>query len=165
LEEFRDLSLEEWNFRVLVQENLRNLLEQKRIYGKQRGIIKWATLGDENTKFFHVNATIKHSRNAIRSLKDTNDLERSKHEEKATLLLESFKERLGTSEFTNMHFDLHDLLQPMGDLDGLMAPFSQEENDNIIMELKTNKSPGPDGFNTDFMKKCWHVINQDFYDL
>jgi hypothetical protein len=32
LEEFRDLSLEEWNFRALVQENLKNLLENQRIY-------------------------------------------------------------------------------------------------------------------------------------
>jgi hypothetical protein len=122
-------------------------------------------LGDENTKFFHANANIKNCRNAIRSLKDTNDPERSKHEEKATLVLESFKERLGTSEFTNMHFDLYDLLQPVEDLDGLVDPFSQEENDNIIMELNTNKSPRPDEFHTDFMKKCWHVTNQDFYNL
>jgi hypothetical protein len=28
-----------------------------------------------------------------------------------------------------------------------------------------NKSPGPDGFNTNFIKKCWHVIAPDFYDL
>jgi hypothetical protein len=28
LEEFRDLSLEEWNFRAIVQEHLTNLLEQ-----------------------------------------------------------------------------------------------------------------------------------------
>jgi DNA-directed RNA polymerase specialized sigma subunit len=44
IEEYRDLSLEEWNFRKILQEHLENLLE------KQRGIIKWACLGDENTK-------------------------------------------------------------------------------------------------------------------
>jgi hypothetical protein len=52
LEEFRDLALEEWNFRKLVQENLGKLLDQQREYWKQRGKIKWATLGDENTIFF-----------------------------------------------------------------------------------------------------------------
>lgn len=52
LEEFRDLSLEEWNFRKLVQENLMKLLEQQKEYWKQRGRIKWVTLGDENTKYF-----------------------------------------------------------------------------------------------------------------
>jgi hypothetical protein len=44
IDEYRDLSLEEWNFRKILQEHLENLLE------KQRGIIKWACLGDENTK-------------------------------------------------------------------------------------------------------------------
>jgi hypothetical protein len=50
VEEFRDLSLEEWNFRLLVQDNLNELLEQQKIYWCQRGLIKWAWLGDENTK-------------------------------------------------------------------------------------------------------------------
>jgi hypothetical protein len=36
LEEFRDLTLEEWNFRKIIQENLEKLLEQQRIYWKQR---------------------------------------------------------------------------------------------------------------------------------
>jgi hypothetical protein len=32
LEEFRDLALEEWNFRLLIQQNLQSLLEQQRVY-------------------------------------------------------------------------------------------------------------------------------------
>jgi hypothetical protein len=33
------------------------------------------------------------------------------------------------------------------------------------MDLPNNKSPGPDGFNGEFLKKCWSVIAQDFYDF
>jgi hypothetical protein len=40
LEEHRDLSLEEWNFRLIVQRNIAALLEQQIIYWKQRGNIK-----------------------------------------------------------------------------------------------------------------------------
>jgi hypothetical protein len=65
LEEFRDLSVEEWNFRALVHENLSKLLENQMIYWMQRGRIKWVTLSDENTKFFHANATIQHNKNSI----------------------------------------------------------------------------------------------------
>jgi hypothetical protein len=32
LEESRDLTLEEWNFRRIIQEHLANLLEQQRVY-------------------------------------------------------------------------------------------------------------------------------------
>jgi hypothetical protein len=50
------------------------------------GEIKWAKLGDENTKFFHANATIKHSKNCIRALQDSNGIERFQHDEKVVLL-------------------------------------------------------------------------------
>jgi hypothetical protein len=44
MEEFRDLSKEEWNFRNLVRENIGKPLEQQRIYWQQKRRIKWATL-------------------------------------------------------------------------------------------------------------------------
>jgi hypothetical protein len=72
----------------------------------QKGQIKWATLDDENTKFFHTTASIKHNKNAIMILKDGNGHEKHGHEEKAALLWESFKDRLATSKFTHMHLDL-----------------------------------------------------------
>jgi hypothetical protein len=34
MEEYRDLSLEEWNFRCILREKLLTLLEQQRIYWK-----------------------------------------------------------------------------------------------------------------------------------
>jgi hypothetical protein len=40
IEESRDLTLEEWNFRKIIQDHLGSLLEQQRIYWKQRGKIK-----------------------------------------------------------------------------------------------------------------------------
>lgn len=55
LEECRDLSL----------------LKQQRIYWKHRGTIKWVKFGDEDTKFFHANATIKLWKSLINSLLDT----------------------------------------------------------------------------------------------
>jgi hypothetical protein len=153
LEEFRDLALEEWNFRKLVQEHLEKLLEQQRVYWKQRGQIKWATFGEENTKFFYASATIRHNKNSILSLKDKDGLDRFSHEEKAGIIWEAFKDRLGSSVFSEIHFDLNELLQPVSDLEELHSPFSNEEIDSIVMNLPLGKSPDPDGFNTNFMKK------------
>jgi hypothetical protein len=62
-----------------------------------------------------------------------------------------------------MHFDLETLLSPIDDLDSLVLPFSHEEIDGVVQNLKSDKSSGPDGFNTNFMRKCWNVSN--FYDL
>jgi hypothetical protein len=35
----------------------------------------------------------------------------------------------------------------------------------VVKSLATDKSPGPDGFNNDFIKKCWSIIAPDFYAL
>jgi hypothetical protein len=52
LEEFRDLSLVEWNFRVILEKKLVTLLNQQEAYWQQHGKIKWVTLGDATTNFF-----------------------------------------------------------------------------------------------------------------
>jgi hypothetical protein len=46
-----------------------------------------------------------------------------------------------------------------------MSLFLKQEIDSIVVALPSDKSPGPDGFNTNFIKKCWPIISQDFYDL
>jgi hypothetical protein len=125
-------------------------------------MIKWATLGEENTKFFHANATIRHNKNAIMVLKNKDGHEKFTHEDKTVIIWEAFKERMGTSEFTEIYFDLNDLVQPVDNPEDLVAPFSNEKIDNIVKNLPTGKSPGPYGFNSDFIKRCWELFQQIF---
>jgi hypothetical protein len=70
LKEFRDLSIIEWKFRRLLECKLITLLQQQNAYWKQGSNIKWVTLGDASTNFFHSHATIKHRRNFITQLDD-----------------------------------------------------------------------------------------------
>jgi hypothetical protein len=70
-----------------------------------------------------------------------------------------------TTEFSHMYFDLSELLQPQDSLEELDVPFQKEEIDDIVKNLSMGKSPGPYGFNTDFVRKCWNTISHDFYDL
>ena len=53
----------------------------------------------------------------------------------------------------------------MDNLNLLEEPFTQSEIDNVIKALPNDKSPGLNGFNNEFLKKCWPVFKQDFYDL
>jgi hypothetical protein len=64
-----------------------------------------------------------------------------------------------------MLFNLDSLLDNGVDLSSLEIPFSNQEIDNIIKNLPTDKSLGSDGFNNEFLNKCWPVIKQDFYNL
>jgi len=51
------------------------------------------------------------------------------------------------------------------DLAWLQDPFTREEIDSVVRNLPNNKAPRPDGFNSEFIKKCWHFIKDDFYAL
>nr|AAX96619.1 retrotransposon protein, putative, LINE sub-class [Oryza sativa Japonica Group]ABA92975.1 retrotransposon protein, putative, LINE subclass [Oryza sativa Japonica Group] len=43
--------------------------------------------------------------------------------------------------------------------------FLDLEIDSLVSVIPTDKAPGTDGFNGFFMKKCWHIIAQDYYRL
>lgn len=165
IEESKDLSLQECTFREIISSHLNNLLQQQKLYWQQRSSINWAKMGDESTRFFHARASTRNKVNHISCLHDSSGQAIFEHEAKAQLLREAYKERMRKCEFTHMYFDLSSLITPMEGLDWLEAPFSREEIDKIIKELPSNKSPGPDGFNGEFLKKCWHEVAEDFYAL
>lgn len=154
IEEFRDLTLPKWNFKRLLEQKLSSLLHQQRVYWKQRGSIKWVTLGGASTKFFYANTTIKFRRNLITSLEDNSGQVFTDHDAKANLIWNAFKERLGTSSFQGINFNLTELILADQDLSFLVSPFLKEDIDLVVKHLPSDKSPGPDGFNTDFYKRC-----------
>jgi hypothetical protein len=86
----------------------------------------------------------------------------SSHEGKSEILYEEFKKILGTSNFTSMGFDLNTLIQATEDLSCLKSPFTKEEVIFIVVYLLSGKSPGPDGFNTDFIKNVGQSYHRIF---
>jgi hypothetical protein len=50
-------------------------------------------------------------------------------------------------------------------LDALESPFSDKEMQDVIDDLPNDKSPGPDGFNNEFIKSCWSIIAKDVKEL
>lgn len=165
IELLRDLSIQEWNFRNILCDKLLNLLKVQKAYWKQRGKIRWIKEGDAGTKFFHAHATVRHRKNAISSLVNDQGTVISDHTQKAELIWDSFKQRLGLNAFEGMQFNLNELLPMSTELGITETDFTREEIDAVIAHLPNDKSPGPDGFNNEFIKSCWTVIANDFYDL
>ena len=67
-----------------------------------------------------------------------------------------------------MHFDLQDLYEHTVDPQVFLdsgQPFTQEDIDEMVKNLPADKSPGPDGFNNEFIKACWDIIKDDVTDL
>lgn len=107
-------------------------------------------------------ATHNHTKTHIGSLTTSDNLLVTDHEQKAILLWNAFKERLGISEFVGVSYDLSSLLQRQ-DLESLIDEFSIIEIDNMLKDMPSNHAPGPDGFNGLFIKKCWSIIREDFF--
>ena len=80
------------------------------------------------------------------------------------MLWESYKQRLGICEFSNIHYDLSTLLTEHN-LDHLDTEFSQTEIEVVIKSLSNSHALGPDGFNGLFIKKSWDIIKGDFLRL
>lgn len=132
---------------------------------EKRGKINWVKEGDASTKYFHAHATMRHRKNSIASIQDHTGNLLIGHEEKAQLLWDTFKERLGTTEFSEMLFNMSDLITTSDDLIPLEAPFTKQEIDLVVSSLPNNKSPGLDGFSSKFIKGCWTLIAPGFYML
>jgi hypothetical protein len=47
----------------------------------------------------------------------------------------------------------------------LIVDFSEQEIHDVIMQMKTNKGPGPDRFPTEFYKKNWDILKGDLLDM
>jgi regulator of replication initiation timing len=155
LEEFRTLSLEEWNLRDILKNHVTTLLQNQKSYWKQRGKIKQVKLGDANTRFFHNKATISYRHNYISVLVNENLAEIIDHDGKADILWKAFKQRMRKTDRPNMQFNLQDIYGEGMDSETsvqLEVPFIDKEIDDIIKDLTNDKSPGPDGFNNEFFK-------------
>ena len=162
IEEQRPLARVEKNFRKLLIKHTNKLLEAKRIYWRIRANMRWANLCDENTEFFHAIATYVFRHNYITYLMTMDGQQVFDHDHKAAILWASFKDRIGTETICTQNFDISHLAMEE-DLYDLDRPFSTDEIDDIINKMPNEKSPGPDGFNGLFMKKCWHIIKHYFY--
>ena len=164
-EELRPLHISEWNFRKIVKNRLQHLLNCKKDYWKKRCTTRWAKLGNENTAFFHSMATIRYRKNTIASLTRADGSVSFEHQEKAGILWQAYRDRLGCSAPIDTAFDFSNYVQPSASLDDISAPFTEDEIDKIVMSLPAHKAPGPDGFSGLFIKTCWHIVRFDFYRL
>ena len=164
IEDQRNLSTIEANFRTIIKNHIAKLLEVKRLYWKSRFKMRSIQLDDENTEFFHAMATQSYRKNFITSLQDEDGTPFQNHDHKAAIIWKSYKDRLGKAINPLMLFNLEEIIQPK-DLSELEAPFSMDEIDQVIKDIHSDRAPGPDGFNGLFLKKCWDIIKQDIYTM
>jgi hypothetical protein len=63
-----------------------------------------------------------------------------------------------------MLFYLNNLIQQHC-MQSSATPFTNENIDLVVAKFPSDKAPRFDGFNGLFLKKCWHIIKEDIYQL
>jgi hypothetical protein len=156
------------------EENLQTQLHerdsQEEILWKKKSRVRWLKEGEKNTKFFH-RSMIQHCHhNRITKLKYANgncltehkEIERELTSYFHNLLSEPQQDRRTAIQKITQH--ILNLVSPEQNK-ALMHPTSLEEVEQVVFDMPKNKSPGPDGFTTDFFQACWPIIKWDVWEV
>jgi len=114
-----------------------------------------------NTKYFHRVIKWRRTKNMIKGLVIDNEWceepEKVKEEIKNIF-------RIRFSDDSNVNVRLDNIGFPLinsEDNNLLISRFSKEEIWEAIWDCDSSKSPGPDGFNFNFIKQAWDIIKMD----
>ena len=131
-------------------------------YWRQRSRVEWLKGGDNNTRFFHMKATIRRARNQIKGLWDSNNHWQVSRRGMENIIFEYFG-----SIFQSCN-------PSQGDLDNILegivprldpslncyldSDFSEVEIRKATFDIGALKAPGKDGFPGIFYQKFWSIV-------
>lgn len=135
---------------------------------KRKSKLHWLNIGDRNNKTFYRAARTRETKNGIREIKCTNGLLVSDKEEIKEEAINFFSGFLGykLQDFTGIPIEgLEEIMEfKCSDIDKqlLIREVIDKEVKDVLFSMPTNKSPGPDGYTTEFFKAAWPIIGKDF---
>jgi hypothetical protein len=128
---------------------------------RQKSRTKWVQEGDSNSRFFHASIKARRRRNQIVSIMKGDIMIQGVNEIKQEAKLHFFShldEAWNSRPFVE-GINFNSLTDE--DNANLLEPFSEEEIRDTVWSCDGNKSPGPDGFNINFLKTCWPIVKKD----
>jgi len=131
---------------------------------RQKARVNWSKYGDTNSKFFHSAIRWRRLKNEVKGVEiDSQWCEEPEVvRREAKLLFENrFKATkdygvtLGSVEFKSLSMEVSRKM---------ITDFTEEEVRDAVWQCGGSKSPGPDIFNFNFIKKCWDVLKTDLME-
>ncbi|XP_074288077.1 uncharacterized protein LOC141613236 [Silene latifolia] len=145
-------------------DSLRHLSKVQYSFLSQKAKLDWTTNGDENTRFFHNHIRARQIHNSVMSIKGSDGAVYNNPKDIESAFLDYYKSLLGTCQATA---DVHFPTVRTGKLvtndhkQVLLAPVSAAEIKECIFSIASTKSPGPDGFSSQFFKDSWDIVGGD----
>ena len=125
---------------------------------RQKAKTKWIKEGDENSKFFHMACQNREIKNSIHGL--SIDAEWTEEPEVIKkYVFEFFKQKYAKKKDFVPKLSMHRLNKLMVEEEkSTEGKFSEKEVWEAINSCGNNKSPGPDGFTIEFVRRFWSII-------
>ncbi|XP_074283130.1 uncharacterized protein LOC141607675 [Silene latifolia] len=148
-------------------DSLRHLCKVQHSFLSQKAKVEWLANGDDNTHFFHNQIRARQVHNSVSSIKGTDGILYSNPSDIEHAFLNYYKELLGTSLPTT---PVHAPTVRTGRLVTpdhhaiLLAPITSAEVKNSMFSIASSKSPGPDGYSSQFFKDTWGTVGDDITD-
>ena len=140
----------------------KSALEAEESLLQQKSRIQWLQLGDNNSKFFFNSCKNRWNTNKIFSITDANGAIQDTHQGISQVAVTYFQNLFGGKPQISPipeNITLPNLTQSQ--ILYLSQPFTQKEILSTLKSMPKNKSPGPDGFSTEFFIKAWSVVGGD----
>uniref|UniRef100_A0A803Q9E6 Reverse transcriptase domain-containing protein n=1 Tax=Cannabis sativa TaxID=3483 RepID=A0A803Q9E6_CANSA len=131
----------------------------------QRSKAKWLKKGDDNTAYFY--ASIKKRREENRIVHFINERGEliEDYSEVVKHFVNHFRSYMGSDHLATKNVDFSNLKGNKLSLDmqvSMLKPFTRKEIKKALFSIPSSKSPGPDGFNSEFFKSMWPEIGEEF---
>lgn len=131
----------------------------------QKSRLNWAHNEDKNTKFFHIIASKRQSRNLLDSVL-FNGIRYVEPRMIKQVVLRHFSSVFAENWACRPKLvGLFVTLSSTEVREVLEAPFTMEEVWRVVKESSGSKAPGPNGFNMACVQKCWQVTKNDIFQF
>ena len=124
----------------------------------QKSRLNWSLQGDSNSRFFHCFANHRRRINMINSVVVNDQIVEETEAVKAAVKVHFQKQF--SEQWCNRPFFAANTGKGIDEFSArtLEAKFTEDEIWKAVKDCDGNKAPGPDGFNFNFIKKCWKTI-------
>lgn len=159
--EKRLLSFDEWEERICLEKEIEEISFWEDLQWKQRAGKNWFLQGDANTRFFHQFMNGRRRKSKIAVL-DSEDGEIRGQKNITDHIVGFYKQLFGHNSPCSLklgeNFWPQNLKVSEKECNELIKAFALEEIRGVIMDMKENLAPGPNGFGVVFFKKFWECI-------
>jgi len=170
LQEIEDLDSQDCNGTLVERERLRRVELVSRLKEtnfklesllREKARVSWFKNGDSCTKNFHSSLRWRRIRNEVKGV----EVMGLWSEEPSIVRAEAkklFQNRFEATKDLGVRLDAVEF-KSLSTFDNLclLERFSEEEIREAVWQCEGSKSPGPDGFNFNFLKKSWNFLKEE----